>query len=80
MTRDDDWVMRWYEKNEFKKTDSYLHVYMDGGKELKEQIRSEMPNLIPVQTFAHYVGQGKENIKRKFKRVHECTCYEKILC
>lgn len=79
-TRDDDWVNMWYEKNNFKKADSYLHVYLDSGDGLNEHIRSEMTNLVPVHVFAHYVGEDKEYINGKFKRVHECSCYEKILC
>ncbi|MCH1624552.1 GNAT family N-acetyltransferase [Ferdinandcohnia quinoae] len=78
-TRDDKWVNNWYENSRFLKVDSYLHVYLDGGKEHNEHIQSEVPNLFPIHTFAHYVGEDKENIKRKFKRVHECVCYEKIL-
>lgn len=78
-TRDDKWVNDWYEKSGFLKVDSYLHVYLDGGEELKDLLKSEVPNLYPMQAFAHYVGEDKENIKRNFKRVHECACYEKNL-
>jgi len=78
-TRDDDWVINWYKKNGFLKVESYLHVYLDGGEELKGNITSEVPKLYPVHTFAHYVGDDKENIKAKFKRVHECNCFEKML-
>jgi len=78
-TRDDDWVNNWYEKSGFIKVESYLHVYLDGGEELKGNIKSEVPELYPVQTFAHYVGVEKENIKGKFNRVHECICFEKML-
>lgn len=77
-TRDDNWVNKWYEKNGFLKVNSYLHVYLDGGDELKGHIKSEFPDLFPVQAFAHYIGEDKEKIKRKFKRVHECVCYEKV--
>ncbi|MEK5389214.1 GNAT family N-acetyltransferase [Margalitia sp. FSL K6-0131] len=78
-TRDDEWVNKWYVKNGFTKVESYLHVYIDGGNELKGTIKSEMPNLFPVQAFAHYVGEDVELVKKKFNRAHECVCYEKML-
>ncbi|WP_342540569.1 N-acetyltransferase [Heyndrickxia sp. FSL K6-6286] len=78
-TRDDQWVQNWYEKNGFSKVDSYLHVFMDGEQELKGYVQSSFPKLYPVQAFAHYLGEEKEEIKKKFKRVHECVCYEKML-
>jgi GNAT superfamily N-acetyltransferase len=78
-TRDDQWVNTWYEKSKFQRVDSYLHVYLEGEEELKGHISSEIPKLYPVQVFAHYVGVQKEEIKDKFKRVHECRCYEKAL-
>ncbi|WP_047982341.1 GNAT family N-acetyltransferase [Ornithinibacillus contaminans] len=78
-TRDDDWVNHWYERSGFQKVDSYLHVYMEGNDELEGHIRSEIPALYPVYTFSHYVGKDKHVIKDKFKRVHECVCFEKML-
>lgn len=78
-TRDDEWVHRWYEANQFEKVESYLQVFMDGEEELEDVLKSEVPNLYPVQTFAHYVGEDGEMIKSKFKRVHECICFEKRL-
>ncbi|MBS4191953.1 GNAT family N-acetyltransferase [Bacillus sp. FJAT-49705] len=78
-TRDDDWVIKWYEANHFEKVESYLQVFINGGEELKGVLRSEVPMLYPVQVFAHYVGEEKEIVKNKFKRVHECFCFEKQL-
>ncbi|RLQ94573.1 GNAT family N-acetyltransferase [Falsibacillus albus] len=78
-TRDDEWVNRWYEHNHFKKVESYLQVFIDGGEELKGVIKTEIPKLYPVQTFAHYIGEDIGMIKRSFKRVHECYCFEKQL-
>lgn len=78
-TRDDEWVKRWYETNQFEKVGSYLHVYMDGELESKAALKSEIPELYPVQAFAHYLGEDREDVKRKFKRVHECICFEKQL-
>lgn len=78
-TRDDEWVNQWYKKNGFANVESYLHVYLDGGEELKGVMKSEISNLYPVHAFAHYVGEDKELIRKKFTRVHECICYEKKL-
>lgn len=78
-TRDDEWVNKWYENNMFVKAASYFQVFIDGGEELRGTIKTEIPGLYPVQTFAHYVGENREMIKNKFKRVHECNCYEKQL-
>lgn len=78
-TRDDAWVSEWYVNSGFLKVDSYLHVYVDGGEEMEGVIKSEISKLYPVQAFAHYVGENKEEMKKRFNRVYECICYEKKL-
>lgn len=78
-TRDDAWVRSWYERNRFAKVDSYLHVYLEGDDEIRDVVSSGLPGLSPVHTFAHYTGPDREAVIAKFKRVHECICYEKEL-
>jgi len=78
-TRDDAWVNKWYVNSGFKNVESYLHVFIDGDSELQGAIKSELPDLLPVQAFAHYIGEENEQIKNRFKRVYECNCYEKML-
>ncbi|MGE7602497.1 GNAT family N-acetyltransferase [Peribacillus sp. NPDC097675] len=78
-TRDDEWVNNWYVNSGFKKVESYLQVFIEGNSELKGAIKSELPDLFPIQAFAHYIGEENEQIKKKFKRVYECNCYEKML-
>ncbi|GAQ17595.1 GNAT family acetyltransferase [Oceanobacillus picturae] len=78
-TRDDDWVNQWYVKSGFNKVHSYLHVFFEGNNEIKKVIRSNESKFKVIQGFAHYSGDEFENIKSKFKRVHECRCYEKSL-
>ncbi|GAA0358424.1 GNAT family N-acetyltransferase [Bacillus horti] len=78
-TRDDEFVRNWYIKHNFIERDSYLHVYMEGGNEIKDAITPEIPKLYPIQAFAHYVGEEKEKIKEQFKRVHECMMFDKQL-
>ena len=75
-TRDQATVRSWYERQGFRLVDSYLHVYLDGGRELKGALRSEIAGLLPVQAFAHYVGDDRAGIRARFKRVHECCLYE----
>ncbi|EQB36326.1 hypothetical protein M948_14940 [Virgibacillus sp. CM-4] len=75
----DYWVNSWYEANQFEKVESYLHVYLDQKEELKSVLKSEVPKLYPVQAFAHYLGEDRECVKSKFKRVHECICFVKKL-
>lgn len=77
-TRDDKWVNDWYINNQFSIVDSYLQVFIDN-KEMKQTISSEIPDLFPVQAFAHYVGNDQEMIMKRFTRVHECICFEKKL-
>lgn len=78
-TRDDDWVNQWYVNSGFNKVHSYLHVFFEGNNEAEKVIRSHEPQYKVIQGFAHYSGDESENIKSKFKRVHECRCYEKSL-
>jgi len=77
-TRDDQWVNNWYINNQFSIVDSYLQVFMDS-EELKHAVTADIPELYPVQAFAHYVGKEREKIKERFARVHECFCFEKKL-
>ncbi len=76
-TRDDDWVRRWYESRGFTRVTSYLHVYPYGREEMDGVLRSEIPELKPVLAFAHYTGDERDAIKRRFARVHECVLYER---
>lgn len=78
-TRDDEWVNKWYVNSGFMNVESYLQVFIDGNSELKGAIKSELPDLFPIQAFAHYIGEENEQIKKRFKRVYECNCYEKMV-
>jgi ribosomal protein S18 acetylase RimI-like enzyme len=77
-TRDDEHVQAWYESHGFAALESYLHVYV----ELSEGLRDLFPisaGLRPVKLFAHYTGEGRDEVKRRFARVHECVLYERRL-
>lgn len=77
-TRDDIWVNDWYRNRGFKLKEQYLHVYAEGN-ECNEVIDSKIEKLFIQNSFAHYVGENIEEIRGKFKRVHECNLYELIL-
>lgn len=75
-TRDDENVQRWYRAQGFELVDSYLHVYI----EIDEGLRELFPvaeGLRPVKVFAHYLGAEREELRRRFRRVHDCVLFEK---
>ena len=75
-TRDDPHVQAWYESHGFVQVDSYLHVYI----ELADGLRDLFPikgGLRPMKIFAHYVGEDRDEVKRRFARVHDCVMYER---
>jgi GNAT superfamily N-acetyltransferase len=76
-TRDDDWVQRWYESHGFVQIKSYLHVYVHGKSETDGVIGSDFPGLKPILVFAHYTGDRRDDVRRRFARVHDCVCYER---
>ena len=75
-TRDDAHVHAWYESHGFQLVESYLHVYV----ELEDGLRDLFPiteGLRPVKLFAHYVGDERDEIRRRFARVHDCVLFER---
>jgi ribosomal protein S18 acetylase RimI-like enzyme len=77
-TRDDKWVLKWYKSQNFKWKESYLHVFAEDN-ECDEISKSQIPKLYICTTFAHYVGEEEEKIKKQFKRVHQCNLFERNL-
>jgi ribosomal protein S18 acetylase RimI-like enzyme len=74
-TRDDPHVQRWYESHGFEQIDGYLHVYV----ELDEALRDLFPiaeGIRPVKVFAHYLGDDRDAVRSRFRRVHDCVLYE----
>ena len=74
-TRDDKWVNAWYKNRGFNWKEVYLHVYAEGD-ECDEITESKIEKLFICNSYGHYVGENKEEILEKFKRVHECNLYE----
>jgi ribosomal protein L20A (L18A) len=76
-TREDSRTCRWYEMNGFKKRKSYLHLYFSFENSV-ECLSCSIPGIRMVGGFAQYTGDDWENMRKKFKRVHECRLYELI--
>ncbi|HET7580810.1 MAG TPA: GNAT family N-acetyltransferase [Bacillales bacterium] len=77
-TRDDPSTNEWYRCKGFHLRTSYLHVYMERD-EIKREFQGVFGDFTPMQLFAHYQEPGKDRVKKRFKRVHECRCYEEFL-
>lgn len=77
-TRDDEWVHRWYESCGFRERYSYLHVYMQPD-EAREEVALRTEGLRPVLAFAHYTGDDRDEMRRRFKRVHDDVLFERRL-
>ncbi|HEX7064866.1 MAG TPA: GNAT family N-acetyltransferase [Bacillales bacterium] len=75
-TRDDSSVNEWYRRMGFDLRASYFHVYMEKN-EIKREFQGVFGDFTPIQLFSHYQGNERRGIKKRFKRVHECRCYEK---
>jgi ribosomal protein S18 acetylase RimI-like enzyme len=77
-TRDDEWVHRWYEACGFQARYSYLHVYMSPA-EAREEVTLRTEGLRPVLAFAHYTGENRDELRRRFERVHDDVLFERGL-
>ena len=74
-TRDDRWVHQWYERLGFEQIGAYLHVYVEYDEGLRE-LFPVADGIRPVKLFAHYVGEDRDAVRRRFRRVHDCVLYE----
>jgi ribosomal protein S18 acetylase RimI-like enzyme len=75
-TRDDEAARRWYESRGFELVDGYLHVYVEMDEGLRDLFPVTQDGIRPVKVFAHYLGDDREAIRARFKRVHEDVVYE----
>jgi ribosomal protein S18 acetylase RimI-like enzyme len=73
-TRDDTPTQRWYERRGFVQIDSYLHVYLE-----RDDLRAFDGELRLVKAFAHYTEDRREEIRKRYVRVHDDVLYEKRL-
>ena len=77
-TRDDQWVHRWYESCGFSERYSYLHVYIQPD-EARAEVTLRTEGLRPVLAFAHYTGDERDEVRRRFRRVHDDVLFERRL-
>jgi ribosomal protein S18 acetylase RimI-like enzyme len=75
-TRDDRAAHAWYESRGFELIDGYLHVYVELDEGLRELFPITDEGLRPVKVFAHYVGEDREAMRARFRRVHDDVLYE----
>ncbi len=75
-TRDDTHVHAWYESLGFERVSSYLHVYLERDEGLRE-LDVEGRDLKFVKAFAHYTGDRPDEIRQRFRRVHDCVLFER---
>ncbi len=75
-TKEDDFVRKWYFKNDFKKFYSYYHVKLKG-----EVVDLKIPvkGLSIDSAFSHYAGTEIESIKELAEKTEECIGLEKKL-
>lgn len=72
-TRDDVWVQKWYEKNNFYNTYSYYHLFLEGN-EMNTLSYEKHKNFYPISMFAHFVEEDIKEFEH-VKRKHKCVCY-----
>jgi ribosomal protein S18 acetylase RimI-like enzyme len=77
-TRDDAPAHAWYESHGFAQIDGYLHVYVERDEGLRE-LDGALGELRLVKAFAHYNGDRPEEIRARYRRVHDDVLYEKRL-
>ena len=74
-TRDDDWVLDWYESLDFDRFHSYWHIYFkgDNAKSLFKSKDKEMP---PQSVFAHSDKDPRTLDQNKIDRFYKCSGYK----
>jgi len=77
--RTDDANLRsWYESLGFREVDSYLHVYIERDEGLRD-LAVEGAELTLVRAFAHYKGDRRDDIRKRFRRVRDSILLERSL-
>ena len=71
-------MQAWYESHGFEQIDGYLHVYLERDEGLKG-LDGATGKLRLVKAFAHYTGDRPDEIRSRYRRVHDDVLYEKQL-
>jgi ribosomal protein S18 acetylase RimI-like enzyme len=77
-TRDDAQAQTWYESHGFVKIDGYLHVYLERDEGLRE-LDGVVGELRLVKAYAQYTGDQPDEVRARYRRVHDAVLYEKQL-
>ena len=76
-TRDDPFVIDWYQAQGFQRVQYYWHLYLASREELAA-MQTQVPGLRPVSVFAHYLGDDGAVIGR-FARAHRYSRFDLYL-
>ena len=74
-TRDDKWVLDWYESLDFNRFHSYWHVYFKGDN-AKSLFKSNDKEIAPQSVFAHSDKDPKTLDQNKIDRFYKCSGYK----
>ena len=74
-TRDDKWVLDWYESLGFATFHSYWHIYFKGDN-AKSLFESNDKDIAPKALFAHYDKAPKTLDQNKIDRFYKCSGYK----
>ena len=74
-TRDDKWVLDWYESLDFEKFHSYWHIYFKGDN-AKSFFGSNDKDISPQSVFAHSNKNPKTLDQNKIDRFYTCFGYK----
>ena len=77
-TRDDKWVLDWYESIGFVRFYSYWHIYFKGGY-AKSLFESNDKDIVPQSVFAHSNKDPKTLDQNKIDRFYKCSGYKLVL-
>ena len=74
-TRDDKWVLDWYESVGFYRFHSYWHIYFKGDN-AKSLFESNNQDISPQSVFAHSNKDPKTLDQNKIDRFYKCSGYK----
>ena len=74
-TRDDTWVLNWYESTGFMKIYSYWHIYFKGDN-VKSLFKSNDKDISPQSVFAHSDKDPRTLDNNKIDRFYKCFGYK----
>ena len=74
-TRDDKWVIKWYESLGFNRFHSYWHIYFKDDN-VKDLFKSNDKDIVPQSVFAHSDKDPKALDQNKIDRFYKCSGYK----